>query len=84
MAEDSGGVAPEGIELFQLLANKHDGGRLNPAHYGKSWTATNFMTHHGQRLSLAIQLVAAQEIRFQARLQPARTPYRGAPRYRRR
>ena len=77
-------MAPEGVELFSKLSDMHDGGKLSPAHYGKSWTATNFMQHLLQRISFAIQITTAKEIRFQMKRLPARTPHRSAPRHHRR
>ena len=77
-------MAPEGVALLRKLSDMHDGGKLSPAHFGKSWTATNFMQHHMQRISFAIQITTAKEIRFQMKRLPARTPHRGAPRHHRR
>ena len=84
ICEDSGAVAPEGVELLSKLSDMHDGGKLSPAHFGKSWTATNSMQHHMQRISVDIQITTAKDTRFQMKQLPARTPHPGAPRHHRR
>ena len=82
LSEVSGALHPESVDFLRRLAAMHDR-KLPVELVGQSWTATSFVTYFLQRLSSAVNMAAAHEIRTQICSGPrlARTP-RGGKRYR--
>ena len=82
LSEVTGAVHPEAFTFLRQLAEMHN--RKLPAELaGQSWTATSFVTYFLQRLSSAVNMAAAHEIRNQITTGPrlARPP-RGGGRHR--
>ena len=70
---------PEAFTFLRQLAEMHN--RKLPVELaGQSWTATSFVTYFLQRLSSAVNMAAAHEIRNQIATGPrlARAPRGGA------
>ena len=82
LSEVTGALHPESHDFLRAMADLHDN-VLPPALAG-SWTATNFETYFMQRLSSAVNMASAHEIRNQVsrgnRLPTAKP--RGGKRYR--
>ena len=59
--ETFGGFHPDAARLVETLARKH-GARLGADELSAPWNARSFRTLHLQRISVALQLAAAEEI----------------------
>ena len=82
LVEVTGGLHPEALTFLRSLAALHDR-KLPVELVGQSWTATSFITYFLQRLSSAVNMAAACEIRNQIVTGPRLTrPSRGGGRYR--
>eukprot|EP00966_Prymnesium_polylepis_P060619 1406820-Prymnesium_polylepis.4 len=64
LTEVTGAVHPNGLSFLRSLAALHDR-KLPVELVGQSWTATSFLTYFLQRLSSAVNMAAACEIRNQ-------------------
>ena len=82
LMEVTGGLHPEALSFLRALAALHD--RKLPIELaGQSWTATSFISYFLQRLSSAVNMAAACEIRNQIVSGPRFTrPPRGGGRHR--
>ena len=82
LMEVTGGLHPEALSFLRALAALHD--RELPIELaGQSWTATFFISYFLQRLSSAVNMAAACEIRNQIVSGPHFTrPPRGGGRHR--
>ena len=56
-----GGFHPDAVKLIDSLARKH-GARLGRDSLSAPWCARSFKSFHTQRISVALHLVAAEEI----------------------
>ena len=78
----TGGLHPEAERFLRELAEMHN--RQLPVDLvGESWTATSFVSYFLQRLSSAVNMAAAAEIRAQIVKSPCHRPRsRGGLRHR--
>ena len=82
LSEVTGGIHPSSERFLRQLADLHD--RRLPVKYQGSWTATSFMAYFLQRLSVAVNLASAAELRAQIARGPRVKPAASAKRVRRR
>ena len=82
LSEVLGGVHPASERFLRQLADLH-GGRL-PAQFQGSWTATTFVAYFLQRLSVAVNMAAAAELRWGVDRGPRVKPVAAVKRVRRR
>ena len=82
LSEVTGALHPDGRSLLRQLAALHEG-KLPHELRGQSWTASSFESYFLQRLSSAVNMAAAHEIRSQICKGPRLVPLaRGGKRYR--
>ena len=82
LSEVTGAIHPDAVQFLKSLAALH-GNKLPVALVGQSWTATTFIGYFLQRLSSAVNMAAAQELRGQISTAPRlQMPPRGGRRYR--
>ena len=82
LQEVTGALHPDGFKFLRDLAAVHDR-KLPIDLVGQSWTATSFVSYFLQRLSSAVNMAAACEIRNQIAVAPLlKRPKRGGARYR--
>ena len=82
LSEVTGALHPDGFKFLRALADVHDR-KLPTELVGQSWTATSFVTYFLQRLSSAVNMAAAAELRCQIANGPRiAPPPRGGARFR--
>jgi len=79
LSEVTGAVHPESVRVLRQLSDLHDR-RLPADLLGESWTATTFTSYFLQRLSSAMNMSAAAEIRAQISRGPRLAPPRRSKR----
>ena len=71
--EVTGAANPEVVQLLHELADAHEN-KLPLNLRGASWTATTFLAHFKQRISMTIHKACASKLKYQLRINQPKKP----------